>query len=50
MRTKELGAYYEAIVEHDITGETAPRLSEEDLKVRKNKNTDAFLLAEAPPF
>lgn len=37
MKTKGLGAYYEAIVQHDITGETAPRLSENDLKVRGNK-------------
>ena len=37
MRSMNLGAYYEAIVKHDITGETAPRLSEDDLKVRRSQ-------------
>lgn len=37
MRDKcDLGQYYEAIVSHDIGGDTAPRLSENDLKVRYN--------------
>ena len=33
MKGQGLGAYAEAIVKNDIAGDTAPRLTEEDLKV-----------------
>lgn len=33
--TCNLGQYYEAIISNDIGGDTAPRLTENDLKVRK---------------
>lgn len=32
-----LGAYYEAVISNDISGDTAPRLTEADLKVRRRR-------------
>ena len=34
MKSHGLGAYYEAIVKNDISGDTAARITENDLKVR----------------